>query len=216
MESGKVGCWNSAKAFFTRTARPPNTTPSASLLSTLPPELICQVFESADGFSMMAALAQTAPVAARDFPNLTEAERLLDVQEEAEAANQSQDGHERNFSIRAKRLLFNARCASAASTNWTNLCRIHRYSGRNEALMQPYEIARFEHAFYCVWTVRVMGTTPHLQDQASAFLAKFSPRELFKLDELQTWATYYNDSKFGSPGLRVLTSMMKFGRLAAI
>jgi hypothetical protein len=83
---------------------------SASIFSTLPSELICQIFESADDFSVVAALAQTASifyhtwrenptsifqaVAPRIFSNLTDAERLLDMQEAAEAGSQSQDGRE--------------------------------------------------------------------------------------------------------------------------
>lgn len=102
---------------------------SASLFSTLPPELICRVFESADDFSVVATLAQTArifyhknptsicqAVAPRIFSNLTDAERLLDMQEEAEVVSQSQDGREQKPIVRAKRLLFNARRASAAVT----------------------------------------------------------------------------------------------------
>jgi hypothetical protein len=58
--------------------------------------------------------------------------------------------------------------------------------------MRPSEIASFEHAFYRVWTIGVMATAPHLQDQASAFLDSCSPQELCGLDELGTWAKSYN------------------------
>ncbi|KAF2177167.1 hypothetical protein K469DRAFT_733064 [Zopfia rhizophila CBS 207.26] len=201
---------------------------SASLFSTLPPELICRVFESADDFSVVAALAQTArifhhtwrenptsicrAVAPRVFSNLTDAERLLDMQEEAEAVSQSQDGREQKSNIRAKRLLFNARCASAAGDNWVNLCEIHEYFDRGEdPHMRPSELARFEHAFYCVWTIGVMGRTPHLQDQASAFLDECSPQELCRLAELGEWATNYNENDFGSSGLDLEDEVWKAG-----
>jgi hypothetical protein len=67
--------------------------------------------------------------------------------------------------------------------------------------MRPSEIARFGHAFYRVWAIGVMATAPHLQDQASAFLNKYSPRELCGLDELGTWANSYNMNDFGPVGL---------------
>jgi hypothetical protein len=81
---------------------------SASIFSTFPPELICRVFQCAADFSVVAALAQTArifyhtwrenptsicqAVAPRVFSNLSDAERLLDTQETAEAISQSHDG----------------------------------------------------------------------------------------------------------------------------
>lgn len=207
---------------------------SASPFSTLPPEVICRVFESADDFSVVAALAQTArifyhtwrenptsicrAVAPRVISNLTDAERLLDMQEaaEAEAVSQSQDGREQKSIIRAKRLLFNARCASAAGDCWVNLLQIHETFDREEHRgedphMRPSELARFKHAFYCVWTIGVMGKAPHLQDQASAFLDECSPRELCRLEELAVWATSYNDNDFGSLGLDLEDEVWKAG-----
>jgi hypothetical protein len=201
---------------------------SASLFLALPSEIIHQIFESAPDFSVVAALAQTArifyntwrenptsicqAVALRVFSNLTDAERLLNVQEEAEAVSQSQHSREQKSIIRAKRLLFNARCASAAIENWVDLCQIHEYSYRGEdPHMRPSEITRFEHAFYCVWTIGVMGTTQYLQDQALAFLEECSPRELCMLLELASWATYYNDNDFGSIGLDLHDEVWKAG-----
>ncbi|KAH8663105.1 hypothetical protein BGZ60DRAFT_412771 [Tricladium varicosporioides] len=67
--------------------------------------------------------------------------------------------------------------------------------------MRPSELAHFEHALYCVWTIGVMGMTPHLQEQASTFLNKYSPRGLSRLLELRTWARGYNYNDFGSLGL---------------
>lgn len=201
---------------------------SASLFSTLPPELICQVFESADNFSEVTALAQTArifyytwrenatsickAVAPRVLWNLTTAERLLDMQEEAEAASQSQEGREEKSYIRAKRLLFNARCASAAGDNWVDLCQIHECSYREEdPYMRPSELARFEHAFYCVWTIGVMRRTPHLQDQALTFLDECSPQELCRLSELAEWAINYNHNDFGPPSFDLEDEVWKAG-----
>jgi hypothetical protein len=200
----------------------------ASVFSTLPPETICRVFDFADDFSVVAALAQTArifyhtwrenpisicqSVAPRVFSNLTDAERLLDVHEEAEAVNQSQDSCKQKSIIRAKRLLFNARCASAACDSWVSLCQIHECFDRGEdPHMRPSELARFERAFYRVWTIGVMGSAPHLQDQASAFLDQCSPRELCRLDELGTWATYFNENDFGSLGLDLHDGVWKTG-----
>ena len=144
--------------------------------SCLPPELLCRIFESADDFSVVAALGRTArifydiwranptsiceAVAPRVLSNLAVAERLVDVQEEAEASKQSQTqqhGCDKANSC-AQRLLFNARCASAACDSWVSVCEIHHYPDRGENPgMKPPERARFEHAFYRVWTVGVMA-----------------------------------------------------------
>lgn len=190
---------------------------STVLFSALPPELICQVFEFAADFSVVAALARTArpfyhtwrkfptsicrAVAPRVFFSLADAERLLDKQEEAEAMGQSQEVFESKSLIRAKCLLFNARCASAVTKDWIELCEIEASFDREHDPMRPSEIARFQHAFYCVWALGVMGTAPHLLHKASAFLEECSPRELCRLDEFASYAVYYNDNKFGSVGL---------------
>lgn len=203
---------------------------SDSSFSTLPPEVICRIFEFVEDFSVLAALARTARifyqnwrenptticrvVAPRVIFNLTDAERLLDMQENVEP--RSQDGFEQNSITRAKRLIFNARCAAAAGDNWVNLLRIHESTGRGEHLgedphMRPSELARFEHAFYCVWTIGVMAKTPHLQDQASTFLRECSPRELCRLDEFAMWARDYNDNDFGPSGFDLEDEVWKAG-----
>ena len=198
---------------------------STSLFSTLPPELICRVFEFAAEFSVVAALAQTAcpfyytwrkfptsicrAVAPRVLFSLADAERLLDMQEEAEAMGQEK--LEQISFIRAKRLLFNARCASAVTKDWIELCEIEASFDRENDSMRPSEIARFQHAFYCVWTVGVIGTTPHLQHKALAFLDKCSPRELCRLDEMASYAVYYNHNEFGSVGLDFQDKVWKVG-----
>lgn len=212
--------------------------PSASFFSAIPPELICRVFEFANDFSEVASLARTAPlfyrtwrenatsicqaVAPRVFSDLTDAERLLDIQEEAEAMStgqtQEKSKSESKSLLRAKRLLFNARCASAACDTWVDFCQIHNsYTmdrGEDKGLdthMRPSEIARFKHAFYCVWSIGIMATTPHLQDQASAFLDDCSPPELCRLDEFGDWATSYNENDYGSLGLDLHDEVWKAG-----
>jgi hypothetical protein len=176
---------------------------SAPLFSTLPPELICQVFEFAADFLVVAALAQTSrPLyhTWRRFPSsicravdhhalfsLADAELLLDVHEEAaEATDQLQDRLEPKSIVRAKRLFFNTRCASAVTKEWIGLLEIEYYFDRENDPIRPSEIVRFQHAFYCVWTIAVMETSPHLQHKASTYLDKCSPRELCRLDELVT------------------------------
>ncbi len=197
---------------------------SASSFSILPPEVICQMFEFADDFSEVAALAQTArifyytwrehptsicqAIAPRAISNLTDAERLLGIQQEAEAATQSQYSREQIPMIRAKRFLLNARCASAASVNWADLLLVHNtfFMGeeldrREDPYMTPSEIIRFKHAFYRVWTIGVMNRAPHLKDQALAFLNECGPKELCRLDEFVMWARSYNENNFGFSGL---------------
>jgi hypothetical protein len=201
---------------------------SASPFSMLPPELICLVFKSADDFTVVAALAQTArvfyhtwrenptsicqAVAPRILSNLPDATRLVDMQEEAGAVNELQDGREQRSIIRAKRLLLNARCASAACDRWVSVCQIHECYDRGEdPHMRPSELARFERAFYRVWTIGVMENAPHLQEQASAFLDECSPAELCGLEELANWAIYYNENDFGSLGLDFKDEVWKTG-----
>ncbi|XPS76078.1 hypothetical protein M3J09_008138 [Ascochyta lentis] len=201
--------------------------PSIPLFSNLPPELICRIFEFAADFSVVAALAQTSRLfyhTWRRFPTsicravtprvlfgLAEAERLLDIQEEAEAIDRSQATLEQKSIIRAKRLLFNARCASAVTKDWVELCEIGASFDRENEPMRPSELGRFQHAFYCVWTVGAIGITPHLQHKASAFLNECSPRELCRLDEFASYAVYYNDNKFGSVGLDFQDEVWKIG-----
>lgn len=200
---------------------------STPLFSALPPELICRVFEFAADFSVVAALARTArpfyrtwrqfptsicrAVAPRVFLSLADAERLLDMQEEAEAIDRSQEGLEPKSDVRAKRLLFNARCASAVTKDWIALCEIEASFDRDNDPMRPSEIARFQHAFYCVWTLGTVGTAPHLQHKASAFLDRCSPRELCRLDEMTSYAVYYNDNEFRSVGLDFQDEVWKKG-----
>jgi len=202
---------------------------SASIFTTLPAELICRVFEFADDFSVVAALARTArifydtwrenptyicrTVASRVISNLTDAERLVDMQEAAEAVSQSQDSVEHKSIIRAKRLLFNARCASAAGDTWVSLCQNHESFDRGEnPHMRPSEFARFEHAFYCVWTIGVIGRARHgLKDRTLAFLDQCSPRELYRIDELRTWAKSYSKEDFGFVGLDLDDEVWKAG-----
>jgi hypothetical protein len=198
--------------------------------SSLPPELLCRVFESADDFSVVAALARTAhifydiwranptviydAVAPRVFSNVAELKRLADMQEEAEASKQPQSrqkGYEKTIS-HVKRLLFNARCASAACDIWVSLCEIHHYPDRGEnPYMTSSERDRFEQEFYRVWTVGVMAKAPHLQKQASAYLSSCSPRELYRLDEMATWLRYYTKNDFGSLGLDLHDETWKAG-----
>lgn len=198
---------------------------STSLFSTLPPELICQVFEFAADFSVVAALAQTATpfyhtwrkfpasicraVAPRVLFSLADAEQLLDAQEEAKVLGQ--ENYEPKSLIRAKRLLFNARCAAAITKDWIELCAPEASYYRDYEPMRLSEIARFQHAFYCVWTIGVMGAAPHLQHKALAFLDKCSPRELCRLGEMGLYATSYNLNKFTSVGLDFKDKVWKVG-----
>ncbi|KAH6638136.1 hypothetical protein C7974DRAFT_390941 [Boeremia exigua] len=197
---------------------------STRLLSNLPPELICRMFEFAADFSTVAALAQTArpfyqtwrafptaicrAVAPRALFSHADAERLLDIQEEADP---SQFGSAQRSISRAKRLLFNARCASAVTKDWIELCEIELSFDREHDPMRPSEIARFQHAFYCVWAIGVMATVPHLQHNASEFLEKCSPRELCRLGEMASYAEYYNHNDFGSVGLDFQDEVWKTG-----
>lgn len=184
------------------------------------------MFESAVDFSVVAALAQTATpfyhtwrkfpasicrtVAPRVLFSLADAERLLDGQEEAKTMGQG--NHEQRSLIRAKRLLFNARCAAAVTKDWIKLCQPERSYYRDYEPMRPSEIARFQHAFYCVWTVGVMGAAPHLQHKALAFLDKCGPRELCRLGEMASYATNYSPNKFTSVGLDFQDKVWRVGR----
>ncbi|KAL8724635.1 MAG: hypothetical protein Q9166_007845 [cf. Caloplaca sp. 2 TL-2023] len=199
-------------------------------LASLPPELLCRIFKSADDFSVVSALSRTAHifidvwranssqiyevVAPRVFSNLTDVERLINVQEEAEALKQLQSRQHGcdGAGFRVKRLLFNARCASAAYSNWVSVCAIHHYPDRGEnPYMRPSERGRFERAFYLVWTIGVMARPKLLQNQASTFLDTCSPRELCRLNEMSTWIEYYNENDLSSLGLDFHDETWKVG-----
>ena len=114
-------------------ARPP---PS---LTKLPPQIILQIFEYAPDFSVVNALARTAralhssyvagspaifhAVASRIRLDLPFAEQLVDVQEAAHDAIPPLFGDQQNAPSRNRRLLSNARCAAAASTNFAATAR---------------------------------------------------------------------------------------------
>jgi len=77
--------------------------------------------------------------------------------------------------------------------------------------MRPHEIAGFEHAFYFVWTIGIMETTPHLKDQVSAFLDKCTPRELCRLYAFTDWALYNNENWYQSWGVEFKDDVWKTG-----
>ncbi|CAG8979192.1 hypothetical protein HYALB_00000328 [Hymenoscyphus albidus] len=183
---------------------------SSSMFSALPPEIICQIFEAADDFSVVAALAQTARVfyhtwrenptsicqvvGPRIILDFAGAQKLLDVQEEADAVNQSEDSRENEPKsiTRAKRLIFHARCASAAYVTWAE---------SSEPCLKPEAAARFESWFYCVWTLGFMAKTPLLQGKASAVLDEYGQLEISQLEEFTSWAQWYHENEYGSLGL---------------
>jgi hypothetical protein len=200
---------------------------SASL-SGLPPELICRIFQSADDFSVVAALAKTArnfykiwrehptfickAVAPRIISNLADAEWLVDLQEEA--WDLRQNGCDDRAILRAKCLLFNARCASAACETLTRLCRgsecwwnadksfTRRIDPGQSRVFTPSELADFEHVFYCIWAVGVMARARHLREQSSAFLDRCDTLELGKLELFSSWLTHCYDKDYGSSGFK--------------
>jgi hypothetical protein len=207
-----------------------------SPFSALPAEIICQILESTANFSVVAALAKTArifyqiwrensnsicrSVGSRAFLTPADAEWLVDIQEAAEMVSQTQKDHGQKSILRAKRLLRNARAASAVSHDWVELCGIHDWREmimswdadiEQDRHMRPHEIARFEHAFYYVWTIGIMKTTPHLQDQALAVLDKCTPRELCQLYEFTDWALYNNENWYPSWGIEFKNEVWQTG-----
>lgn len=203
-----------------------------SPFSTLPPELICRVFESLDDFTTVSALARisrtfystwrsypasiTQAVAPHVFTtNLADALRLLDAQEEAAAESEAQTTSQlptdqKQPSItRAKRLLANARCAAAATEEWVLNSDFNAYFEREVRL---HEILRFERAFYRVWAVGVWGVSPGLQHKASDFLHTCSPRELRRLEELADYSYGYTRNEFGDVGLDFNDATWAVGR----
>ncbi|CAG8954103.1 hypothetical protein HYFRA_00009207 [Hymenoscyphus fraxineus] len=150
---------------------------SSSMFPALPPEMICQIFEAADDFSVVAALAQTAH-----------------VQQEADAANQSEDSHEKEPKsiTRAKRLIFHARCASATYITWAE---------GQESCLKPEAAVPFESWFYFVWTRGFMAKTPHGQGEASAGLDEYGQLEISQLKDFTSWAQWYHENEYESLGL---------------
>ncbi|KAL8767542.1 MAG: hypothetical protein Q9194_005948 [Teloschistes cf. exilis] len=160
-------------------------------LLTLPPELLCQIFESADDFSVVAALARTnrrldaiwrsntisicKAVIPRAISHLPDADRLAEAEDEATTGHllrQDDDdgGSSHTALFRAKRLLGNARCVSAARDIWVNACRFHGFpDGKNNCHMRTSLGENFEHVYYVIWTLGLMVPVvmaPRLRDQA--------------------------------------------------
>jgi hypothetical protein len=199
-------------------------------------ELISRIFEYAEDFSTVASFAQTArifyhtwreyassicrAVAPRVIWNPVDAERLLDMQEKAEVSKEWQEDREQRSIIRAKRLLANARCASAACNDWVKVCEFneernfahYEWLRGKDPRMRPSELARFERAFYRVWVIGVMGKSKTLEEQARAFLNDCDPQELFRLQELALWSSSYNTGNFGSSGLNLTDEAWETGR----
>ncbi len=180
----------------------------------LPPEILCQIFQSTADFSAVNTLARTSRafhsiwlanspaifylVALRALPNFSDAERLIAAQEEAHTAAHP---HSPEPSLsRHERFLFDARCASAACKHWDEVCQVHHRAhlrGDNPGL-RPSERARFKGSFYHLWTLCTLCNT---RPQALNFLVACDPVELAGLDEVATWADGYNENEFGDSGL---------------
>jgi hypothetical protein len=196
-----------------------------STLSSLPPELICRIFQSADDFSVVVALAKTArnfyniwrkhptsickAVAPRTISNFADAEWLVDLQEEAEALRQ--DGCDDRAILRAKRLLFNARCASAAceklsrlrsGKEWWNadISVLWRVVGRSR-VFTPSDLAGFKHVFYCVCAVGVMARAASPEEKSPAFLDRCGRLDLRNLVVFSSWLTHCYENDYGSSDL---------------
>ena len=183
---------------------------SASLLS-LPPELICRIFQSADDISVVVALAKTARkfyevwrenptfICKAVISNFADAEWLVDLEEEAEALRQ--DDCDDRAILRTRRVLFNARCASVAIgvltrlntlSSWRNADRSVSWSVRGPPrVFTPSDLARFEHLFYCVWAVGIMARATHLQEQLPALLDRYGPHKRRILEVISSCVTHY-------------------------
>ena len=193
-------------------------------ITNLPLEIICQIFQNLGDFSSINALARTSQafytmwftnspsifhtVAVRALPNFSDAERLVDTQEEAYCTLTHPDTPSPNpysFS-RHGSFLYNARCASAACKHWDEICQVHqldraRGPDNNNLALRPSERARFKKSFYHLWTLCTLCNIPSLQPRAHEFLDACTPIELAGLDEIATWANGYNENEFGDCGL---------------
>ena len=204
---------------------PSSQASSPPFLRKLPPEIILQIFEFAPDFSVVNALARTAralhstyvagspaifhAVASRIRPDLPFAEQLVDAQEVAYDASPPLSGDQQNAPSRNQRLLSNARCAAAASNTFAADCKIHLFTrsrGEENAAFRPSERARFRKSFYQLWTLCTFASTPSLRPSALGYLDMRKPIELAGLDEVATWARYYNGNKLGDLALDGKTS----------
>ena len=183
----------------------------------LPPEIICQIYQSAADFAVVNALARTSQalhsvwlanspsifhaVAVQALPNFLDAERLLHAQEETYTSDHPKSL--RKKFPRHERFLSNARCAFAACKHWEEVCLIHEFErarGDNPA-MRPSERIRFKTSFYHLWRLCTYCNSPSMQHRAQSFLDDCKPIELARLDENATWAKSFNDNEFGNSGL---------------
>ena len=199
-------------------------------LTNLPPEIILQIFESAPDFSVVNALARTArslnstyvagsaaifhAVASRIQPEFPSAEQLVDAQEAAYDTSQSLSEDQQPPPSRNERLLSNARCAAAASTNFAAECNIHLFTrarGEENPAFRPSERARFKKSFYQLWTLCTIANTPSLRPSAMEYLDMRNPIELAGLDEVTAWAKGYTGNRPGDSGLDVRSSTWQNG-----
>ena len=189
-------------------------------ITKLPAEILCQIFQSSADFSVVIALARTsralysiylinAPsifraVAIRALPSLADAERLVDVQEEADTL--SHPDRPPPLPSRQSRLFNNAHRTSAACKHWDEICQIHQFERArgDDSALRASERARFKRSFYHLWTLCTLANEPALQPRAIDFLDARDPVELAGLDEIATWANGFNENDFGDSGLDFL------------
>ena len=183
------------------------------VFSCLPPEIICQIFESLDGPSSAVVLAQTAPIfnqiwlehspsiclamAPRALSNLAEAQQLatLQMMREALAMTLSPTAHEGLPPPEplGKRLFLNARYASTYHKQWVQFVAKHHYSRMSRGALSvfaapsPEEYIRFECVFYSLWILNTMASQSNMQEEVKLFLDECTRSELLRLDEMAQW-----------------------------
>jgi hypothetical protein len=189
-----------------------NTTISPSSFASFPTELIHRIFQFADDFSTVAALAKTSrifyytwrecpepiyqAVAPRSIMNFADAERLLSAQDEARVIGQGSP--QQKTIIRVKRLLENAEIASFASNTWIGVCRRAKFleSGEDHLIPMLSELSHFIRAYYRFWALGIMSSAPHLLHKASALLNQCSSQELHRVGEVGEFFRRHSRPKY--------------------
>ncbi|KAI0151820.1 hypothetical protein GGR57DRAFT_503748 [Xylariaceae sp. FL1272] len=193
---------------------PASASPS---LTSLPPEIVRQIFESAPDFTAVNALARTARILHANYvagypaiyhavasciqPEYPFAEQLLGFQEASAIASQSlfaAKNKAKNDPSRDERFLSNACCAAAACADFASETQVHLFAsvrGEGDPELRPSERARFKKSFYQLWTLCILANDSSLHPSAVEYLDTRNPIELAGLDEMTKWVIGYSKQK---------------------
>lgn len=179
------------------------------LFTTLPPELILDILESADSFAEVAALIRTArifydiwelnattishTILPRVINCVSDAQELVSAKERAHAQQQHQQRSVHEAAIhRTKRFLSDARTVSLACDFFEAdvVLRLGVHGGMHPPDLTSTERTRFKHSYYRAWTFLALSGAPQPQERPSFFLAAMDTREFLRRRDVTGWVWF--------------------------